>query len=172
MQGKQLLKSLASVLPVRALPAGALSVLFLSVLLLLSASVARAELLPVKIYNTEDGLAHDRIRRIVKDSRGFLWICTAEGLSRFDGYGFVTYNKRHGLPGNDVLDLLETRQGAYWIATDSGVCRLNSSAYHKVDPGAHTSTAASQTANLFTVYTLSNATLSNRVTSLCEDRSG
>jgi signal transduction histidine kinase/ligand-binding sensor domain-containing protein len=167
MQGKQFLIFQASVLPVRALQAAALFLL-----LLLAAPVSRAELLPVKTYSTEDGLAHDRIRRIVKDSRGFLWICTAEGLSRFDGYGFVTYNKRHGLPGNDVLDLLETRQGSYWIATDSGVCRLNSSVYHKLGPGVEDSPAGPQQAPLFTVYNLSSVALSNRVTSLCEDRSG
>jgi ligand-binding sensor domain-containing protein/two-component sensor histidine kinase len=167
MQGKQLLISKASVLSV-----GALQTAALLALLLLSASVAIAELLPVKTYSTEDGLAHDRIRRIVKDSRGFLWICTAEGLSRFDGYGFVTYNKGHGLPGNDVFDLLETRQGAYWIATNNGVCRLNSSVYNKLGPDADASLAGSQKASLFTAYQLSSAALSNRVTSLCEDRSG
>lgn len=123
MQGKQLLIPQASVLPVGAFQAAALFIL-----LLLSASASRAELLPMKTYNTEDGLAHDRIRRIVKDSRGFLWVCTAEGLSRFDGYEFVTYNKGHGLPGNDVLDLLETRQGVIGlprIAASAGSIRLS-----------------------------------------------
>ena len=47
-----------------------------------------AETLPVKSYTTSDGLAHDRVNRIVRDSRGFLWFCTSEGLSRFDGYEF------------------------------------------------------------------------------------
>ena len=46
---------------------------------------AFAEIPPFKIYTTEEGLAHDNINRIVRDSRGFLWFCTAEGLSRFDG---------------------------------------------------------------------------------------
>lgn len=48
---------------------------------------ALAERLPIKIYTPADGLAHEQIKRIVRDSRGFLWFCTADGLSRFDGYG-------------------------------------------------------------------------------------
>jgi ligand-binding sensor domain-containing protein len=40
--------------------------------------------LPVKIYTTADGLSNNRINKIVRDSRGFLWFCTQEGLSRFD----------------------------------------------------------------------------------------
>jgi hypothetical protein len=32
------------------------------------------------------------------DSRGFLWFCTNEGLSRFDGYGFTNYSTDQGLP--------------------------------------------------------------------------
>ncbi len=42
---------------------------------------ARAERLPIKTYTTADGLAHNAVNRIVRDSRGFLWFCTFEGLS-------------------------------------------------------------------------------------------
>src|SRR5580658_1569623 len=42
-----------------------------------------AELLPIRSYSTADGLAANRVDRIVVDSRGFVWRCTPEGLSRF-----------------------------------------------------------------------------------------
>jgi hypothetical protein len=42
-----------------------------------------AELLPIRSYSTADGLAANRVDRIVVDSRGFDWRCTPEGLSRF-----------------------------------------------------------------------------------------
>jgi ligand-binding sensor domain-containing protein len=54
---------------------------------LLSVSV-RAERLPLKAYTVADGLAHNEINKIVRDSRGFLWFCTANGLSRFDERSF------------------------------------------------------------------------------------
>ena len=58
--------------------------------------------LPVRIYTTADGLARDAVSCIVPDSRGFLWFCMAEGLSRFDGYGFVNYGSAQGLPHRTV----------------------------------------------------------------------
>src|SRR5882762_9957804 len=77
-----------------------------------------AEQLPLRGYTISDGLAHDQIGRIKQDSRGFLWLCTADGLSRFDGYRFTNYGTHEGLSLARVNDLLETRDGVYWIATN------------------------------------------------------
>src|ERR1019366_5474049 len=53
-------------------------------LLLAFAALSQAAKLPLKIYTAADGLAHNSVNRIVRDSRGYLWLCTSEGLSRFD----------------------------------------------------------------------------------------
>src|SRR5713226_5402183 len=87
--------------------------------------VARAERLPLKTYTVADGLAHNQINKIVRDSRGFLWFCTADGLSRFDGYTFTNYGTDQGLPHANVTDLLETRGGEYWVGTYGGLVRFN-----------------------------------------------
>lgn len=100
---------------------------------------AAAERLPIKTYTTADGLAHNDINRIVRDSRGFLWFCTADGLSRFDGYTFTNYGTDQGLPHPRVNDLLETRRGEYWVATDGGLVRFEPKAkpmFTAVVPGA------------------------------------
>jgi hypothetical protein len=44
----------------------------------------KGELLPIRTYYAADGLAGDHINCIVPDSRGFIWFCTPEGLSRFE----------------------------------------------------------------------------------------
>lgn len=93
--------------------------------LLLAASLVQAKRLPIRTYTTADGLARDYIRCIVQDSHGFLWFCTAEGLSRFDGYQFTNYHTEQGLPGNVVTDFLETRKGDYWISTTDGLARFD-----------------------------------------------
>lgn len=121
------------------------------------ATAVRAERLPLRAYNTADGLAHNHINRIRQDSRGFLWICTDEGLSRFDGYRFTNYTAADGVPHQYVNDLLETRRGVYWIATDGGVCRLN--------PGHGTRP-------MFTVYRPGEREESRHVNSLAEDIDG
>jgi len=93
--------------------------------LVISWSKPHAEQLPVKVYTTADGLGRDQITRIVQDSHGFLWFCTAEGLSRFDGYKFTNYTTANGLPSNVVTDLLETHDGTYLIGTPNGLGVFN-----------------------------------------------
>ena len=93
--------------------------------LLLVAALVPAKRLPIKTYTTADGLARDHILCIVQDSHGFLWFCTAEGLSRFDGYQFTNYHTEQGLPGNLVTDFTETREGDYWISTTDGLARFD-----------------------------------------------
>ncbi|MDZ7291383.1 MAG: histidine kinase [candidate division KSB1 bacterium] len=50
-----------------------------------------AQKLPFKNYSTKDGLVHNEARCIYQDSRGYLWIGTTEGISRFDGATFTNY---------------------------------------------------------------------------------
>jgi ligand-binding sensor domain-containing protein len=83
-----------------------------------------AERLPIKGYTIADGLAQNAVNRIVRDSHGFLWFCTSEGLSRFDGYTFTNYGTEQGLPHRIVTDFLQTRGGEYWVATHGGVSRF------------------------------------------------
>jgi ligand-binding sensor domain-containing protein/signal transduction histidine kinase len=133
-------------------------------LTLMAPAAIHAEQLPVRVYGTADGLAHDRIRRIVLDSRGFLWFCTVEGLNRFDGQRFTEYSLRDGLGSASVLDLLETREGDYWVATESGVSRL---------PRAQaTDDRASQSpSQLFTTYRVGTGA-ANVANVLYQDRAG
>src|ERR1019366_7823576 len=79
-------------------------------------SVLHATRLPIRTYTTADGLARDHILCIAQDSHGFLWFCTAEGLSRFDGYRFTNYTTAQGLPDNEIEDFLEARGGCDWGA--------------------------------------------------------
>jgi ligand-binding sensor domain-containing protein/two-component sensor histidine kinase len=92
-------------------------------LILASAVFCQAEKLPLKIYTAAEGLAHNSVNRIVRDSRGYLWFSTSEGLSRFDGYEFHNYGRSDGLPHRVVNDVLETRSGELWIATGGGLCQ-------------------------------------------------
>src|SRR5258708_840002 len=86
---------------------------------------ARAERLPIRPYTVTDGLAHNTINKIVRDSRGFLWFCTADGISRFDGYAFANYGVNQGMPHPYVNDFLETRANEYWLATNGGLVRFD-----------------------------------------------
>jgi len=102
----------------------AASLLTLFTVLLAWPARVPAKRLPVRAYTTADGLPRNQIHSIVRDSRGFMWMCTGEGLSRFDGYEFTTYGTDQGLPRSTVYDLIETRSGDYWAATNGGLCRF------------------------------------------------
>ena len=86
-----------------------------------------AERIAIRSYTTADGLAADQIDRIIPDSHGFIWFCTPEGLTRFDGYRMTTFGTAEGLPHRAVLSLLETRSGAYLVGTGRGLRQFRSS---------------------------------------------
>jgi ligand-binding sensor domain-containing protein len=79
----------------------------------------------LRVFDTDNGLPHNRVNRIYLDSKGFLWVCTDDGLARFDGHQFVNYTMANGLPHQHVNAMLETRSGAYWVATDGGISRFD-----------------------------------------------
>ena len=89
---------------------------------------ASAEQLPVKTYTIADGLARDSVNNIRQDSHGFLWFCTVEGVSRFDGYSFTNYGMAEGLPHRVVDDLVESSDGDYLVGTDRGLVRFEPAA--------------------------------------------
>lgn len=72
----------------------------------------------------QDGLSHTLINDILQDQRGFLWIATVEGLSRYDGVNFKHFPRGldlgHELPGSIVAALLETPDGILWISGGEG----------------------------------------------------
>src|ERR1035441_663086 len=90
----------------------------------LLSTLSFAQQLPIRTYTVADGLAEGRVNRIVADSRGYVWIATSGGLSRFDGYRMKTYGVEDGLPHWAVNTLLETPSGAYLIGCQKGLCRL------------------------------------------------
>jgi len=75
--------------------------------------------------STNQGLSQGTVNCIIKDSQGFIWIGTNDGLNKYDGYEFKIY--RHAfqdsttLSSNKIYDLVEDNQGNLWIATRSGL---------------------------------------------------
>ncbi len=92
---------------------------------LLLAATARAERLPVQRHGVAEGLAEETVTALLKDSRGYLWIGSLNGLSRFDGERFKVYGLEDGLPRLRIHALAEGRDGSVWVATGGGLVRLD-----------------------------------------------
>jgi signal transduction histidine kinase/ligand-binding sensor domain-containing protein/DNA-binding response OmpR family regulator len=50
-----------------------------------------------------NGLSHNQVNAILKDSKGFLWFGTLSGLNRFDGYQFKTF-KHEAADTSSIVD--------------------------------------------------------------------
>lgn len=72
-------------------------------------------------YGVEDGLSQGSVYSMLKDSRGFMWFTSYEGLNRFDGHHFKVYypddRDTISLSGVLTLGLVEDPFGNLWVGT-------------------------------------------------------
>lgn len=87
-------------------------------------STVTAQQLIFKTYTVEDGLVANPVRRIFQDSRGFIWVGTWEGLSKYDGHKFTNYTIYNGLTDNMINDMYESPDGKLYVAGNNGTVDL------------------------------------------------
>jgi len=78
--------------------------------------------------SVENGLSQSSVYAICKDSKGFMWFGTAEGLNRYDGYKFISY-KANLSDSNSISDswitcIFEDSYKNLWIGTHDGGLNL------------------------------------------------
>lgn len=81
--------------------------------------------LKVKSYSVDQGLPQSTIWDILQDDYGFLWISTADGLCRFDGYTFNTYRNNPddslSIGGNTMHLMSKDNLGNLWLTHEKGL---------------------------------------------------
>lgn len=95
---------------------------------------------PFSQYNysyltVDEGLPHNLIDDVFKDSQGYIWVATHDGLSRYDGYDFLTLNtnsKPLNLKSNFVHKICEDDFNRLWIASEGGIDIISLDEYNKV----------------------------------------
>jgi signal transduction histidine kinase/ligand-binding sensor domain-containing protein/DNA-binding response OmpR family regulator len=101
-----------------------LILLFISFSLIFNDARSSFSELTFDIFTQEDGLPNNHIQCIYQDSRGWIWIGTSQGLSRFDGYSFVNFlpnaDDSISLKGNLVRVIKEDRNGNLLVGTENG----------------------------------------------------
>lgn len=78
-------------------------------------------------YSLEEGLSNESINCFLKDSSGYLWIGTFNGLNKFDGYNFKIYKHdiydTSSVINNNINNLLQDKHGNIWIGTMNGMMK-------------------------------------------------
>ncbi|MCI9286301.1 MAG: response regulator [Muribaculaceae bacterium] len=88
-------------------------------MMFISQSSYPAESIRFSHITTKDGLPDNEILDITRDSQGFMWFATANGVCRYDGHHVKVFQSNNGVPGalptNLVSDIQEDAFGILWL---------------------------------------------------------
>jgi len=138
-----------------------LLLLFLVLVVVSSSVCSQPSDLAFETIPVEGGM-QTYVKCIIQDKIGYLWFGTWSGLSRYDGYSFVSYrydiDDTSSIAENLIYSLYEDKAGVLWVGTGVGLEKFD------------------RTTSTFTHY-VSNPLgtgedVSNTVTAICEDRYG
>ncbi len=77
----------------------------------------------------DSGLPQATVSSVSTDSKGFLWVGTAGGLARYDGYNFKTFehspDNPNSLSQDSIRSITEDSNGYIWVGTELGLNRFN-----------------------------------------------
>lgn len=86
-------------------------------------------------YSVKEGLAQSTVYDVLQDSKGYLWIGTSAGVSRFDGIHFLNYTYENGLGRNAVQKIIEDKNGSLWFGHKGGdISRLKDDSLQSFNP--------------------------------------
>lgn len=78
----------------------------------------------IRHYSTEDGIPQYNIMDMLQDKKGFLWLATWDGLSKFDGYKFKNYkaklDNKYFMRSNRIENLHADKYGRIWFKSYDG----------------------------------------------------
>ena len=81
-------------------------------------------------YTARQGLPSDSVFCLASDPGGEVWICTNQGLARFQDGRFRVFTTADGLPTNGMRATCEAGDGTRWVAgLDFGLSRWNGSRF-------------------------------------------
>lgn len=101
-----------------------------------AAPAARAETRILRNYAVEEGLTQTHALAVTEDREGYLWIGTADGVSRFDGTDFINFQTRDGLPAGWVYAIHQARGGELLFGTENGLAIWRDGRFVDPPPGS------------------------------------
>lgn len=90
-------------------------------------------------HTVSSGLPSSTVYTVTQDSKGFIWMGTEAGLTRYDGTDFQTLTIADNLVSNDIFQVLEDREGRYWLRSMGALSYLKDGNIYTPDPPEDTS---------------------------------
>ena len=101
------------------------------------ASYSKAQMVSEHNLNLGNGLSSNNIYALQDDYLHYLWICTDNGLFRYNGYNLKKYSFAEGLPNNDVWYVTEDLKHRLWVHTIAGsMGYILNGKYHTINSDA------------------------------------
>lgn len=77
-------------------------------------------------YGIKQGLSEQKVYTLLQDSKDYIWLGTANGVSRFDGKKFENFTSRDSLASGGVRCIMEDSLGYIWFGhLNGGITRYN-----------------------------------------------
>lgn len=74
--------------------------------------------LQLQRLSPDEGLSQGFVNQTLQDDLGYIWIATAQGLNRFDGYQVTEFNKDAAFSQSSIRKLFKTADGQIIVSTD------------------------------------------------------
>ena len=65
--------------------------------------------------SAEQGLPSNQVYDILQDKKGFIWIATDAGISRYDGNEITSFQQSDGLADNSIVQMNQSKDGTLWF---------------------------------------------------------
>jgi len=133
----------------------------ISLLVVLSTSLLKAQSYPFANYIVENGLSQEQVLSVFQDDEGVIWLGTSGGgITKFDGANFEYLTAKDGLVDNVVFCMVKDPYGRILIGTNNGLSVYDPKLNHK------------NKTKQFSNYTTENGLGDNSITSILLDENG
>lgn len=98
---------------------------FLFICFILSGVFAQRPDLKFRHITAEQGLSQTHVIYLMQDCEGFIWICTQNGLNKYDGNKIIVYKHNPedstSINSNDIRYVYEDKDQHLWVGTSEGL---------------------------------------------------
>ncbi|NPA35228.1 MAG: hypothetical protein GXO47_00085 [Chlorobi bacterium] len=97
---------------------------YLTFLFLIISTCINSQELTFRKYTVADGLPQTQVMQMLQDGKGYIWLATKNGISRFDGVEFTNYSLAEGLPEGLIYSIYVDKNDTVWALSKSGMSKF------------------------------------------------